>query len=136
MTLTRNDEYMEYIGTESEFWNTSLPMKGWSIYTGIYPIPQPELTEVELAQQARAEFKRNREMLVNSIIVNVNGKLFDGDETSQTRMTRAIVGLQASGVPTINWTLADNTTVQVTVQELTEALILSGQRQAEIWVMV
>ena len=83
----------------------------------------------------RAEFKQQRQTAVDAITVTTStGKTFDGDETSQTRMSRAIIGLQAAGVPTINWTLADNAVAEVTVAELTEALILSGQAQAALWV--
>lgn len=109
----------------------------WLIKNGceIVVIPPYIPTEEELLQQQREQFKLNRTIAVSNITVTVNGKVFDGDETSQTRMARAIIGLQAASVNTINWTLADNTNVQVTLQELTEALILSGQRQAELWVM-
>lgn len=83
----------------------------------------------------REEAKQARQAAVDAITVEVNGKVFDGDETSQTRMTRAIMGLQATGQPTIKWTLADNTETQATLAELTEALILAGQAQAELWVI-
>lgn len=89
------------------------------------PVPAPTR---EARKEARTE-------AVSAIKVTVGGKVFDGDETSQTRMTRAIVGMQAAGVSTINWTLANNAVAEVTVAELTEALILAGQRQAELWVL-
>lgn len=63
-----------------------------------------------------------------------NGKPFDGDEASQTRMSRAIIGMQAAQVESMVWVLADNTETQATLAELTEALILSVQRQGELWV--
>ena len=59
--------------------------------------------------------------------------MFDGDETAQTRMTRAILGMQISEIPTITWTLADNSVVEVTAEELKEALILAGVEQARLW---
>jgi hypothetical protein len=96
------------------------------------PVPAPPTAE-ELAAQARAQAKTARAAAVEAITVTVNGKVFDGDETSQTRMARAIVALQAAGVPSINWTLADNTVTDATLVELTEALILAGQAQAAIW---
>lgn len=83
---------------------------------------------------AREAAKAARQKAVGSIIVTTtSGKTFDGDETSQTRMTRAIVGLQAAGATTITWTLADNSVALVTLPELTEALILAGQNQAALW---
>jgi len=82
----------------------------------------------------REEWKLQRQAAVDAITVTVNGKVFDGDEVSQTRMARAIIGMQAAQVGTINWTLADNTVTLATVAELTEALVFAGQRQAELWV--
>jgi hypothetical protein len=90
------------------------------------PPPTPE----QLREQAKAA----RAAAVAAIDVTVtSGKTFDGDEDSQTRMARAILGMQAAAVPTITWTLADNTIAEVTVAELTEALILAGQQQAALW---
>lgn len=90
------------------------------------PPPTPE----QLREQAKAA----RTAAVAAITVTVtSGKVFDGDEASQTRMARAIIGMQAAAAPTITWTLADNTIAEVTVAELTEALILAGQQQAALW---
>ena len=95
----------------------------WDGETFTTPIKVPTREELKLARAAA----------VAAITVAVGGKTFDGDETSQDRMTRAIIGLQAAQVETITWTLADNTVAEVTVAELTQALILAGQRQAELW---
>lgn len=92
------------------------------------PLPTPP--------KSREELKAERQVKVDAIKVTAtSGKVFDGDETSQTRMARAIVGMQAAQAPTITWVLADNTPAQVTVAELTEALILAGQAQAAVWVI-
>lgn len=102
------------------------------------------LTEAELEakrQQARDEAKRKRAEAVAGIKVTIsNGWVFDGDEASQTRMSRAIIGMlsnqtEAGGPVTINWVLADNSVVQVTAAELTEALTLAGIEQARLWVI-
>lgn len=82
----------------------------------------------------REQLKAERAAAVAAITVTVtSGKVFDGDEDSQTRMSRAIIGMQAANVTAITWTLADNTSVEVTLTDLTEALILSGQQQAALW---
>jgi hypothetical protein len=82
----------------------------------------------------REEKKEQRAELVSAIkVITQSGKQFDGDETAQTRMARAIIGMQAANVSTINWTLATNISTPVTLAELTEALILSGQEQAALW---
>lgn len=93
-------------------------------------IDQSKVAEIE-----RNNAKQVRQAAVDAITVTVNGKVFDGDETSQTRMTRAIIGMQATGQPSITWVLADNTETQATLAELTEALCLAGARQAELWVI-
>lgn len=87
------------------------------------------------ALQARELAKQARQAAVDAITVVVNEKVFDGDETSQTRMSRAIIGMQATGQPTINWTLADNSTTQATLAELTDALCLAGAKQGELWAL-
>ncbi len=43
--------------------------------------------------------------------------------------------MQAANVATLTWTLANNVTEAVTLAELTEALVLAGQAQAELWVL-
>lgn len=87
-------------------------------------------TEFELREIA----KENRAKAVASIIVTTaSGKAFDGDESSQTRMARAIIGMEAIGRVLITWTLADNSIVDVSAAELTEALVLAGERQSQLW---
>jgi len=61
------------------------------------------------------------------------GKVFDGDEKSQDRMTRAINIAAITGATSTKWKLADNTIVSVTLDELKEALALSGQAMSDIW---
>lgn len=91
---------------------------------------------IKTTEQLRAEAKQARTAAVQAITVTTQaGNTFDGDETSQTRMARAIIALQATGTPTVTWVLADNTVIQATVAELTEALALSGAAQAAIWVL-
>lgn len=94
------------------------------------------VVDAQAAASARAAAKVKRTNDVAAIKVTTSaGHTFDGDEVSQGRMSRAIIALQAAQVPTINWTLSDNTVIQATVADLVEALILSGQAQAAIWVI-
>ena len=82
----------------------------------------------------RAVAKGIRADSVARIKVTVStGKTFDGDESSQTRMARAIIGMQTAEATTITWTLEDNSVVEVTLDELKEALVLAGQEQAKLW---
>lgn len=91
-----------------------------------------EALAAQAAADARAAFVASRTELVAQIKVTVDDMVFDGDETSQTRMARALIGL-ADG-ESIVWVLANNAPVQVTKVQLREALRLAGQAQAALWV--
>lgn len=84
----------------------------------------------------REKFKEERMAAVASITVTTaSGKVFDGDEISQGRMARSILGLQGRPAgSTVKWVLHDNSVVDVGLDELQEALALAGHRQTELWV--
>jgi hypothetical protein len=88
------------------------------------------------AAAAREAWKARRAEAVRNIkVTTTSGRVFDGDEISQARMARAILGLQPAGEgATVTWVLADNTQVSVTAAELSEALNLAGAEQARLWV--
>ncbi len=90
----------------------------------------------EADKVARQAWKESRTLAVSKIIVTTaSGKKFDGDETSQTRMSRAIAVLDPG--ETQPWILAGNLPgelpVDVTKEELKEALRLAGKEQTAIW---
>jgi hypothetical protein len=64
-------------------------------------------------------------------VTTVSGKAFDGCETSQNRMARA-VAVGSAGDSTM-WRLADDSWVSVTWEELKEALKLAGTEQTNLW---
>lgn len=111
----------------------------------VYPLPpeQVQLNTEKRNKELREQAKAARQAAVDAIKVTTSsGKVFDGDEQSQNRMTRAVIGLQAaaqvlgSNAPsTISWTLADNTVAEVTAAELGEALVLAGQEQSRLWTL-
>lgn len=71
---------------------------------------------------------------VNTIIATTtSGKVFDGDEKSQDRMIRAIRIAEITGETTTMWKLFDNTVVDVTLDELKEAVSLAGKQMSNIW---
>lgn len=85
--------------------------------------------------QAQQQTKTNRDEAVACIqVTTTSGKTFDGDETSQTRMARAVVALQAAGQAETVWVLADNVPTTVSLDELAEALALAGAEQTRLWV--
>lgn len=90
-----------------------------------------------LAGASRAALKIERDEAVRSIVVETaSGRRFDGDEISQGRMARAILGLEAAGeAATVRWVLADNVPAEVDALELREALALAGQAQADLWLL-
>ena len=93
----------------------------------------PEVPEEVALKNAKEE----RAKAVAAITVEVDGMVFDGDEMAQARMARAITMFTSSGLPadtTTSWVLADNTVAQVTVNQLTQALLLAGQKQTELWI--
>lgn len=106
---------------------------------GLYALPAADVAAAVAAQEAsaaRIKAKQARAAAVDAITVTTSkGHTFDGDETSQTRMARAIVAMQAAGVPSVTWVLADNTVIDATVAELAEALALAGAAQAALWVL-
>ena len=107
-------------------------------YYEVVAIPEP--TEEEKQAFALAKAKSERASEVSKITVEVDGLIFDGDEDSQTRMSRTITASQALGLPedtTISWAMADTNpkkVEQVTVKQLAQALYLAGLKQSELWV--
>ena len=102
---------------------------------GLQWVPEPPVPPMT-AEQLRQESKLRRSVAVAAIkVTTAAGHSFDGDETSQGRMTRAIVALGTGLAPSTPWVLSDNTVIQATKAELTEALVLAGQAQSALWVL-
>lgn len=88
------------------------------------------------ALTARESANAQRAAAVAAIkVTTASGNTFDGDEISQTRMSRAVQVLKETGTPSCVWVLADNSVIQATPAELVEALALAGAAQAAIWVI-
>lgn len=95
-----------------------------------------EINEEKKQEIERSAFKENRVDAVDRILVTTAGGLtFDGDEVSQGRMARTIIGLQSQPeATTVKWVLSDNSVADVGIQDLQEALALAVKRQTELWV--
>ena len=89
--------------------------------------------DFEIAQDAVAA-KKLRDTAVAAIKVTVNGKVFDGDEIAQGRITRAVAAAESAGITVYQWKLADNSVADVSLSELKQALALAFQTQSELWV--
>ena len=121
---------------ETSIWcdgnNATIEDKGdWYEVVAI-PAPTPEEQQQALMEQKKAL----RAEAVSKITVEVDGMVFDGDETAQDRMARAITMFQANNLPAdyqTDWVLADNTIAKVTVTQLSQALLLAGKEQTALW---
>lgn len=108
--------------------------QAWEVFQ--LPAEEAAANQAAAIQAAREQAKAQRQAAVDAIKVTTQaGNTFDGDEVSQTRMTRAVLAMQSTGAPSVTWVLADNTVIQATVPELTEALALAGAEQARLWVI-
>lgn len=81
----------------------------------------------------REAWKIKRSAQVDAIKVDIDGMSFDGDEISQNRMARAILALKSANVSSTMWTLSDNTSKEVTADQLSQALASAGKAQTDIW---
>lgn len=93
------------------------------------PTPTPE----EIAAAELAEAKRLRAAQVAAITVDVDGMLFNGDETSQDRMSRALRVAEITGMESTNWVLANDQVATVTVAQMKQALAKSMLTQGSYW---
>lgn len=91
--------------------------------------PDPEPTAEELLQEAKAL----RAAQVAAIQVTVDGMVFDGDETAQSRMARALEVAAITGMESTVWVLADNSVATVTVTQLQQALSKAMLQMGELW---
>lgn len=125
--IAGSDRYVCSNGSDKlEILYASVP--GATIGEYVAPPPPPPSRDELIAQ---------RDAAVAAIKVTTTaGNTFDGDEVSQGRMSRAVVAMGAAPAgSTVNWVLADNSVIEATQEELTEALLLAGTAQAALWVI-
>lgn len=103
---------------------------------GKWLVGEAAISEAKAAA-ALAAAKDARAAAVAAITVEVDGMVFDGDETAQERMSRAIVAATAAGLDLTTsktvWVLYDNTVAQPTFSQLARALKLAGEAQTALW---
>lgn len=137
--IYKEKEYTNVYSLIQDLWKNSnvlvsIPQKNkvefWKQYGITYvEEPDPEPTEEELLAQA----KRERAKQVAAIKVEVDGMTFDGDETSQSRMARALEVASITGMGSTVWVLADNTVAEVTVAQMQQALSKAMLAMGELW---
>ncbi|WP_165953472.1 DUF4376 domain-containing protein [Shewanella decolorationis] len=116
-----------------------------SIDQPLFAEPEPVRPELKTITQYREEilidgisideylFRTQRAAAVNSITVEVDGLVFDGDEQSQRRMLAAIHASEDAGITSTIWRLADNTEVAVNVEQIRQAHSLAIIEQGKLW---
>lgn len=75
--------------------------------------------------------KQNMQMKIDSIEINYNGVVYQGDEKSQDRISRAINRLP-DNTTIIPWKAKDNSSQLLTKIDLKEILFLAGEEQTKI----
>ena len=102
-----------------------------------HPVGPELMTTEEISAAELAVAKEERAAAVDAIIVTVDGMDFNGDEVSQSRMTRAVLLTVAFGkdmdTTTTKWVLADDTVAYPTIRQLAQALMLAGEEQTRVW---
>ena len=92
---------------------------------------QEELDKINL-DNLKVELKSAKKIALDNIVVDVDGKLFDGNETARLNIMSAIQSSELFGLTETGWKLADNTAVLVNLAELKIALALSMQEVGKI----
>lgn len=84
-----------------------------------------------------AQFKAERQGLIDSAVVDANGYEFDADEVSISRMANALLAtISESDSFSLQWSLADTATgvmTEITLGDLRLAHRLSVQNMAIVW---
>ena len=92
---------------------------------------QEELDKINL-DNLKVELKSAKLIALDNIVVDVDGKLFDGNETARLNIMSAIQASELIRLNETGWKLADNTAVLVNLNELKMALALSIQEVGRI----
>ena len=79
----------------------------------------------------KIQIKNNRQIQVNKIEVEHNGKIYQGDESSQGRISKAINGLIDDSITT-EWKAKDNSWNVVNRIDLQQILFLACNEQTRI----
>ena len=90
-----------------------------------------DLIEDDFKSYNEQNYKAIRQNLVDNIEVTYNDVVYQGDEKSQDRMSRAIVGMDDDD--TIEWTAKDNSKVTLLKSDLKQILRLAGIEQTKVW---
>ena len=107
------------------------PVISMAIVDGKNKLVFRKISDDEFKEGTYKFFKEVRDILVLAIKVNYNGDVYQCDEVSQSRISRAVLSMAPED--TIRWKTADNKEVVLTRSDLSEILRLAGQEQTRIW---
>lgn len=103
-------------------------VSGYEYFTACFENPELYVDDA-LFEIAKKEVRTYE---LGKIVVEVDGFLLDGDETSQERMNRAYTML-ADGA-TKEWKDANNTWQTIPKETFKNAVVAAGTKQTELWV--
>lgn len=92
-----------------------------------------KISNVENIVYTKVKQKQGKDkQLAKATVTTASGNTYNAGETSQNRMLRSLYVANLTGQVTVQWKLANNSTVTITIEELTEALKLSVQNTSDI----
>ena len=95
-------------------------------------IPEPEFSESQLETIVANKFKDAKQKASDSIVVTVDGLVFDGNASARLNMMSAIESYQLLNITESEWKLADNSIALVNINQIKQALALSIQEFGRI----
>ena len=131
--ITDNEEYniIDFYNRGKIIADIPDPVKCLEFKNGKNKLIFREILSDEFKTSTYFVFKEIISILIKNIEVSYKGILYQGDETSQDRISRAINGLP-NDVTTISWKAKDNSSQELTRLDLKEILFLAIQEQTRI----
>lgn len=126
---TPNIEVSEEVWQEAININANCYEDGKFIVKDFRTDEEIELAEIE---KIKSELRSAKKTALDNIVVEVDGKLFDGNESARLNIMSAIQSSELFGLTETVWKLADNTSAVATLDELKMALALSIQEVGRI----
>lgn len=125
---TKQESRIDYLGKIKEDVTTSNPEQfdKWNYETNNW------VEDVNLKKQYEYnQWKAERQSKVDNIEVELNGVVYQGDETSQTRVARAVSAME--DIDTVMWVAKDNSVNELSKEDLKYILREAGIKQTLIW---
>lgn len=119
------------IDSDQEF----LVEKDWVEITieEVMEITNPPLSAEEIKQGEIAKWKSERDIKVQNIEVTYKDVVYQGEEKSQDRMSRAVSALPNTDVTTL-WVAKDNSVQLLNKEDLQNILLLARTEMSRIWI--